>query len=151
VVQGKWTRELSCWNLIRGPPNYYYLPSRKVKWLHQPKELKEAGRISSPEGEGLQIFQILSLKLLQVIFFKCHRQRSLQSRNYGQERGRCRIVKSESVVSISAPTPSTLEKGETFLPLSLVVLWVKLRASILLGKSSITWATLPAFLRLTIF
>lgn len=34
VVQGKWTRELSCWNLIRDPPNYYYLPSRKVKWLH---------------------------------------------------------------------------------------------------------------------
>lgn len=56
VVQGKWTRELSCWNLIRDPPNYYYLPSRKVKWLHQPKELREVGRINSPEGEGLQPF-----------------------------------------------------------------------------------------------
>lgn len=70
VVQGKWTRELSCWNLIRDPPNYYYLPSRKVKWLPQPKELREVGRIGSPEGEGLQTFQILSLKLLEVIFLK---------------------------------------------------------------------------------
>lgn len=69
VVQGKWTRELSCWNLIKDPPNYYYLPSRKVKWLHQPKDLREGSRISNPEGEGLQIFQILSLKLLEVIFF----------------------------------------------------------------------------------
>ena len=72
VVQGKWTRELSGWNLIRDPPNYYYLPSRKVKWLQQPEELREAGRISSPEGEVLHTFQVLSRKLLEVnFFFKC--------------------------------------------------------------------------------
>ena len=51
---------MSGWNLIRDPPNYYYLPSRKVKWLQQPEELREVGRISSPEGEVLRIFQVLS-------------------------------------------------------------------------------------------
>lgn len=33
------------------------------------KRVREVGRISSPEREGLQTFQILSLKLLEVIFF----------------------------------------------------------------------------------
>ena len=69
VVQGKWTRELSGWNLIRDPPNYCYLPSRKVKWLQRPEELREVGRISSPEGEVLHTFQVLSRKLLKVNFF----------------------------------------------------------------------------------
>lgn len=73
MVQGKWTRELSCRNLIKDPAPKLLLPAQQKSQMATAANIvKEVGRISKPEGGGLQTSQMPYVKLLEVIFLNAN-------------------------------------------------------------------------------